>query len=583
MDNEVNNRFPSYVECSRQPANAPTIPTTFKEAPDMAHLQRSVLLLGLLGLLRLIGPTVFAQYTVTGQKSPLTGTTTISGRVLLNGAPAAGIKVLLFRNDISWMSGIDSRGGVVAETVTDGNGNYRIQGVLAGGYKVLPFNPALVFTPESLGRFGPGKYVFAGDGESIDRIDFSLVRAAVISGRVTLAGGQPAVGARVSISTADHGVMLFDPATGAPRQSETTDDNGAFRIYGLAPDRYRIRVLGYGAGSSGWRPAVYYPGVRSQSRAVAISLSAGEEVTSADIALGAPERTYEIAGQILGDSGKPIANAGYFVSAVSETGAFVGGHSFRGRADGSGQFRVQGLLPGNQSFSVVPDGRSAYSSGDPAIIRIQDANVTRLRIHAHGAASASGFVVIEGTADPRILAQLSTLRIDVISGGGKIPDLPARLLDLAPDGTFKVAGLMAGRLSFILNTRTGEENFSILRVDCDGDPKKQTINISDGEQFTGLRVVLAYGAAVIRGQVVGFQGGMLADATSVQVSARLISGDSPAFERFGQADARGRFEIRGLIDGQYKIAAGPAQQQTITVANGQAPEITVTLDLNKRQ
>jgi hypothetical protein len=548
----------------------------------MIRLQRSAFLLALLGV---SASTVLAQSAVSAQKAPGTGTTVISGHVTLDGKPAAGLTVLLLTNDAPMTVGGSYRGRLVAKAVTDDQGSYRLDDLSAGGYKVLPFNPAFVLPGESQSVAGIGKNIFATDGESVDGIDFAIVRAAAITGRVTLADGQPAVGTWVSIRPADHGGLLFDPATAAPRQSERTDDNGVFRFFGLTPDRYKLSVSG-GFGSRSNTP-VYYPGVNDSSRAGIIPVAAGEEVTSADITIGASDRTYEVAGQVLDDSGKPLANASYIVYPVSDSGALVAGVNLSGRADAAGQFRLQGLLPGKRAVTVVSDGQSGYCS-DPSVFNIEASNVTGLRIKAHTGAIVSGLAVIEGTDDPRVLAGISNLQLNVASFGNA--PYSSRNLNLQEDGNFSMVGLMAGRLRFSLNLISGPKGFSLVRIERDGVPLKEDLIISSGEEVTGLRVVVAYATGVIRGQV-SVQGGPLPDGAPIMVSARLISSESSRLMSSGLADARGRFEIQGLVDGQYEITTSytiggrgtpaPPRRQRITVTGGQAPGATVILDLTK--
>jgi hypothetical protein len=553
----------------------------------MINLSRFTLCLALLGI---GAPTILAQSAVTGQKNAPAGTTAISGHVTVNGKPAAGVTVLLFAeaNPGSFVN--FNRSGFMAKSVTDVQGNYRIEGLSAGGYKVLPFNPALVSAGENGSFLGPGKYISAGEGESVDGIDFALAPAAVISGRVTLAGSQPGVGVWVTIRPADHSGILFDPGTGAPRQFEKTDDKGVFRIYGLAPDRYKVSVVNYQPAPSASAAPVYYPGVTDQSRAGTISVAAGEEVSDADIAVGAPERTYDAVGQILDEGGKPIANASYALYAVSETGARVGGGSSSSHADASGKFRIRGLSPGRYAIAVMPDQESGYCS-DPTVVNVEAADVTGLRLQAHMGAAVSGVVAIEGTDDPQVLAQLSDVRLYVISVGEEMPYPTERTTNLPADGSFKVAGLIAGRLSIGLENQNGVNDFSILRIERDGVLQKENLSISDAEQVTGVRVLLAHGTGVIHGQV-SVQGGVLPDGAHVMVSAKLISGEASRIVRSTLADARGRFEIHSLVDGQYDIATsyeygskriGSAQHQTVTVAGGQAPEITAMLELSKKQ
>jgi hypothetical protein len=546
----------------------------------MFHLPRFSLFLALLGL---SAPAIFAQSAVTD--SPLMGATSISGHVTLDGKPAAGVTVLLLSN-YAPLTFTGHPSEFVPKTVTDAQGNYRIEGLSAGSYKVLPSGPALVLAGENYSTFGPGKSVSAGDGESVNGIDFSLVKAAVIGGHVTLAGGQPAAALTVWITPADHGGWLFDPATGKGRESEKTDENGDFRIYGLAPDRYRLSVYSEGHGNSLRGPSIYYPGVTDENFAGVISVSAGQEVTSANITIGVPDQTYEAVGHTADERGKPIANAMYLVYDVSDSGARAD-FGVPGYTDASGEFRIRGLSPGRHAVAVVADDHSSYC-GDPVVFEIGAANVTGLGVQAHVGATVSGVAVVEGTDDPRALAELSLVRLNVMSHG---KDDAIRIVNLPSDGTFKATGLTSGRLLFMLNPQSTTRDFSIVRIERDGLPQKGDVNISDGEQLSGVRVVLAYGAGVVRGHLT-IKGGLLPEGAEVLVGAKPTSGDLLMFRRNGVADVRGRFEIHSLVDGQYNLTAyyfwgnkvvQGQPSQTITVSGGSAADTNVTLDLSKTQ
>ncbi|HEY6328783.1 MAG TPA: hypothetical protein VI756_05560 [Blastocatellia bacterium] len=67
-----------------------------------------------------------------------------------------------------------------------------------------------------------------------------------------------------------------------------------------------------------------------------------------------------------------------------------------------------------------------------------------------------------------------------------------------------------------------------------------------------------------------------------------MSAASVVLTRVAWVDEQGRFEIRGLIDGRYAISTSHvpgarAISQVVTVADGQAPEVTVVLDMSKNQ
>jgi hypothetical protein len=149
-----------------------------------------------------------------------------------------------------------------------------------------------------------------------------------------------------------------------------------------------------------------------------------------------------------------------------------------------------------------------------------------------------------------------------------------------------VQGLRPGPLRFTSKSPFGQNSFRIIRVELNGRPEGDALSVSDGQNLTGVRIVLAYGAGIIRGYMT-VQGGTLPDGTAVRVSAQS-TGISPVRTSSGWVDTRGRFEIRGLVDGRYVVSApgvpgAKAFPQIVTVADGQAPEITVVLDMIKKE
>jgi hypothetical protein len=536
------------------------------------------------GLLLLGAFTAFAQSS-DNKNQP--NTAAISGHIKASGKAATGVTVVLLPSDDPLSVGPRAK-QALAKTVTDGEGSFRLDGLTAGRYRVLPADARFVPPSENGSMFGPGKNVFLGEGEQVEGIDFALTPAGTISGRVTAAGGQPAMRASVSIRpvrTNGYPGMIFDPMTGAFRQPEATDDNGAFRIYGLAPGRYQLTVYIYGQGKA--PVEVFYPGVTDTSRAGTISIASGEEVSNADISLaGASETGYQAQGQVVGDNGKPIAHAVVGVYGISEEGLLIQGSRYQ--TDDTGRFSVKGLSPGKYSIEAIPDGNPYYSS-KPYEVNIPGDNTTDIKIETHPAATVSGTVTIEGTDDPNVLDEVSKLRLNVISAARGLP-ASVRTVNVASDGAFKAEGLASGQLSFSLNPQSGLSGFSIVRTDRDGVTQKDRQKLSDAEQLTGIQIALVHGAGSLQGQV-NVQGGALPDGAQVLVRAHLVGSDNSwELWRSGAADARGHYEIDGLVDGQYEVTAsyfsqgrgtGDSGRQTVTVTGGQAPDTAIILDLSK--
>jgi hypothetical protein len=110
------------------------------------------------------------------------GTSTVSGRVTIKGEPAPGITVILQPQQMMESGNT----GTIPSAKTDGNGIFRITGVLAGRYFLNPFAPGFITPGELYFNTMPQGSVFQiGDGEDIEKIEIELIRGSVITGQST--------------------------------------------------------------------------------------------------------------------------------------------------------------------------------------------------------------------------------------------------------------------------------------------------------------------------------------------------------------------------------------------------------------
>jgi hypothetical protein len=211
--------------------------------------------------------------------------------------------------------------------------------------------------------------------------------------------------------------------------------------------------------------------------------------------------------------------------------------------------------------------------------------------------SISGVAVIEGTTDTQVLEQIPKLQLHarMRSEGLTVPIYAP--IQIASDGSFRITGLHSGKVYIALIGYGAMNHFSLLRVERDGVPQPDGIDIGAGESVTGIRLVIAYGTGVIRGQVT-VQGGELPANTQFMIFARRTSSESQTFQtRNNMTDARGRFVLEGVPPGEYEIRAmpilrSPGQQrpgsnirevrQTVTVTNDSEAEVTLVFDLSPK-
>ncbi len=152
-----------------------------------------------------------------------------------------------------------------------------------------------------------------------------------------------------------------------------------------------------------------------------------------------------------------------------------------------------------------------------------------------------------------------------------------------------------GKASLYLSSSSGSNvnGFLITRIEHNGVPQAQLVDIQPGADTTGVRIFLAYGTGVIRGQV-KFEGGTLPSDSMLMVMLRR---EGVPTRGGTQVDSRGQFVIENLAAGAYEVMVqlvnlGPVRppprpsmpvRQTVTVSDGTESQVLLTLDLNPRQ
>jgi len=148
--------------------------------------------------------------------------------------------------------------------------------------------------------------------------------------------------------------------------------------------------------------------------------------------------------------------------------------------------------------------------------------------------------------------------------------------------SFRIGGLQPGQLRLDL-IESEESEFSIARVEVNGvDHRTEGITVLDGAQINGVRLLIAYNSGRIRGQleIPKTLAGALRPGTLIYIFAELVSDDGEVFRRESRVSSGGKFELIGLMDGEYKLTLFPGTGQSwrVTVTNGQAPFTVIDLD-----
>ena len=189
------------------------------------------------------------------------------------------------------------------------------------------------------------------DAQTLEKIDFSLPKGGVITGRVIDEFGEPISDVQVTVERYQF-VQGRRQLVNAGR-SGSTNDIGEFRIFGLSPGQYylsaALRHFQMGAETddhSGYAPT-YYPGASSPESAQKITIGLGETISDLTITL-TPTRTARVSGTVTTSQGKPMPG---MIMVVQRSGnGFM--TSMGGRVLPDGTFAISGVAPGEYTLQA---------------------------------------------------------------------------------------------------------------------------------------------------------------------------------------------------------------------------------------
>ncbi|HEU4833330.1 MAG TPA: carboxypeptidase-like regulatory domain-containing protein [Pyrinomonadaceae bacterium] len=516
----------------------------------------------------------------------------ISGRVTLKGKGAEGVAVMLRKTETA------NPFETLQKATTDQDGFYRIANVPPGSYEVSPSAPAFVPTDWKEPK---NKSVLVGEDENVENINFALVRGGVITGKVTDADGRPVIQQQVNIFR----VEMFEQQQQSPQRQifaaggGQTDDRGIYRVFGLLPGRYKVGAgrsedaFNPGFGSRSTYKQVFHPDAPDHTKATVIEIGEGSEAKDVDITLGRTMQTFAVAGRLIdGEKGLPVPNLRLGVQRIlNQRYEFV---SMVMMTNSKGDFVGEGLIPGKYEFYLFPN-QNVGMRVETFTFDITDQDVSGLTIKLVQGTSLSGVVVLE-TENKAVLAKLSELQLTAFTVNTKPSNgalNSSARSPIAPDGSFQLRGLSGGDMRIGISAISNgypPKGFSIARIERDGVTlPRGGIEMKDGEQLTGLRVVLSYGNATLRG-VVNVENGELPPGARIYV--RLARpGEKLSNLRTPQVDARGHFFIEGLAPGTYEVHAAVSAPQMqprmvmreVSVQDGVTTDLTITIDLTPPQ
>jgi protocatechuate 3,4-dioxygenase beta subunit len=493
----------------------------------------------------LVAAAVSAQQQAPPKRrdAPKQEACTIEGRVVnaVTGQPLGKAEIVLWRLGAS----ADQR----YTTTTAAGGRFAMQDIEPAKYLLRVSKRGyahLQYGARGAGK--PGAALSLDPGQHLSDLVLRMSPQAVIMGRVLDQDGDPVPNVGIQ--------LLRYSFTRGKRQLQQLDDGGTndlgeYRLYGLSPGKYYLSAapnggMGEQEYDSGQTYApTYYPGTSNPSTAAAVELQPGTVVRGADITL-VRTRTVRVRGRVVDllTKGSPQPANVSLQARGNWEGMFW--PSMASNGDLKGNFEIRGVVPGEytiQAFKRGADGKN-YIAMQP--IDVHEANIDNIVLEFSPPGELKGRLSIEGRMLPANVDPQITLEPTVSSiGWGAGASVKA-------DGSFTLSNVTPAR--YQVHTFGIPEDYYIKSVRLgDKDVLESGLDFPAGAGGALLIVVSSNG-----GQIEGVV--LNADEQTVSAARVVLVPDESRraqsrFYRDASTDQYGRFTIKGIAPGGYKLFA----------------------------
>ena len=372
--------------------------------------------------------------------SPADGDTgTIRGRITTSGGqPVAGALVRT----------VSSRGGRFAD-VSNAEGRYVISGLPSGDYRVeANRNGYVTFQYGQTATSRVGRTVVVGNDQSVDRIDIVLPRPSAIAGTVVDEYGEPVLDVAVDVL---HVQSVAGRVRAMRARGRRTDDRGRYRVFGMPPGNYVVRVqVNDALADSDTRgyPPLYYPGRATVEEATQVAVGIGRDALNTDVVVR-PTPAVRVTGNVFDSSGKPL-RAG-LVMMISERSGAIQVEPSKHESSEDGSFVITNVPPGDyviQAFGppqVDANGRPASGQEFAAqFLTVTDAVPPPLRLQTTRGVTLTGRITVEGPSQVSP-SGLSLRAVPADFDRAPMIGFGSLGLSVQEDGRFRYAGLTGPR------------------------------------------------------------------------------------------------------------------------------------------
>lgn len=428
---------------------------------------------------------------------------------------------------------------------TDSGGRFEVSDLARGTYTIGANKTN--YLPQNRGEkrpIGPGIPIQLADGQVVENVNFSLLHAGAVTGRVTDEFGEPLADTQVSLMRwfFTNGERRLQPSGG----SAMTNDLGEFRVFNVRPGQYIVGAtlrMGVPGGDSTDRTAytqTFYPGTPNPNEAQKVTIAPGQTVPGMSFGL-LPVTSARVSGMVVNSKGQPLANGS--INAMTRTNGFGSGG---GGGIRDGKFSLT-LTPGDYTLRVMMPGGPLESETALLDVSVASTDISDLMLVMASPATLRGRFVFEPgdvKLPERSIVRVSATAMSSVPGGAT-----ATAKD---DMTFEMK-IVPGR---VMLRAPASNEWRLRRITLNGADVTDTgLQVPGGATIDGLVVQLTTHLGRLSIRVVDEAGEATRDC-QVVVFARDPAQWTPMtrFVSSGRPNLDGLFEPR-LPAGDYLVAA----------------------------
>ena len=443
---------------------------------------------------------------------------------------------------------------------TDAAGRYRIENIDPGRYMFAASRNGYVrsnYGSKGKRGYGPGIPLTLSARQVMKDVLFRLTPQAVVSGRVVDEDGEPLANAQVQCLRR---AFINGKRTLMPQGYSSTNDKGEYRAFGLPPGKYFVTAVyrmnpTWGAAeirsdeaANDTYATTFYPSALNESSAIPVEVTSGAEITAIDLKL-IRMRAFQLSGVVTGSPQSGPVFIMLFPKSGSE-GVSAWASMRQSSTDPKGAFLFRGVMPG--SYLLQAQGMGS-SNQQPmmatATVEVGDSNVENIQVTFSASSALKGTLVIDGKQD---LADLKGRQIGVnLQPQGSLYGPGQRGSQVKDDATFEIPN--ASQDQYRINVYGMPETYYVKSVRVGPvELPKEILDLSKGASAGELTIVVSPDGAQIEGSVQDKDHKPVAGA---QVVAIPDPRDFVSRYKGGSTDQYGRFVIKGIAAGTYKLFA----------------------------